>query len=551
MKRLFAGLVSGAVIACSLVFTTASANLAGATALTARFVSVDPSRLLDTRVGTGAPARTATPNGIVNLAVAGHGGVPATGATAVVLNVTVTAAAGAGFVTVFPGGTTMPQASNLNMDHAGQTVANLVTVPVGSDGSVSFVSSVGTHLIADVFGYYMPASAPREGRFIATGPSRIFDSRGGAKVGAGAHLTVGLAGTAPADATAVVVNITAVDAGGAGFWTVWANGKTQPGTSNLNTERAGHVIANQAIVPVGPGGLDVFTSSGGHLLVDVTGYFTGASAPASINGLFVSLPPTRVLDTRSAGDLNPLGPSVKAQAAWNTEIAVAGRLGIPSDVSGVVANVTIVAATTGGFVTAYPARTVMPDTSTANAAAGQTVPNHAIIPVTSHGFSLFSSGGAHLIADLSGWFTGPSRPETTQKPLNAGPALPVRLVVSSGGIDEVVNDGIDDATISTGPGHWPGSSLPGQPGTFTVFGHRVSHTHPFVNLNLVKIGDVILVTDRNNVVYRYLVERTDILSPTEIGKTWAGDSAIELIACHPPGSIDFRIVVRGRLVSAA
>jgi sortase (surface protein transpeptidase) len=59
------------------------------------------------------------------------------------------------------------------------------------------------------------------------------------------------------------------------------------------------------------------------------------------------------------------------------------------------------------------------------------------------------------------------------------------------------------------------------------------------------------VVDANGVVYRYIVERTDIIDPTQIGQTWTGASAIELIACHPPGSIDFRIVVRAKLVSAS
>jgi LPXTG-site transpeptidase (sortase) family protein len=539
-----------AVLLVSLSSLSLGAKPAPASGLTGRFVSVDPTRVLDTRSGVGAAVGRAGANSELRLVVAGRGGVPSTGVIAVVLNVTATGATGGGFVTVYPGGATMPNVSNLNMDHAGQTVANLVTVPVGGNGTVSLVSSVATHLVADVFGYYIPAAAPSAGRFVATGPTRVFDSRNTGRIKIGGHLTVGLAGTVPADATAAAVNITAVDADGAGFWTAWANGRPQPDTSNLNAETKGHVIANAAIVPVGPGGLDLFTTAGGHLLVDVTGYFTGASAPASSAGLFVPVAPTRLLDTRSDGDANPLGPSVKAQAGWTTEVEVAGKLGIPSDVSGVVANVTMVGATRPGFVTAYPARTTRSETSTANATAGQTVPNHAIVPVSLHGFALFTSGGAHLLADISGWFTGAPRPENTPKLPNPGPSLPVRLLVPGIGVDEMVGEGTDDATISAGPGHWPGTSLPGLPGTFTVFGHRVSHTHPFQNLNQVNVGDEIKVIDAVGTVYHYIVERTDILNPTDIGTSRTGESAIELIACHPPGSIDFRIVVRARLVSA-
>lgn len=530
---------------------TMGATVATSVALSSRFVSVEPTRLLDTRGGLGAPSGRVAANATVNLAVAGHGGVPASNVTAVVLNVTVTGAGGAGFVTVFPGATPIPNVSNLNMDHAGQTVANLVTVPVGADGTVAFVSSVTTHLIADVFGYYTPAAGPSAGRFVASGPTRVFDSRSSGRIKAGGRLTVGLGGSVPADATAAVVNITAVDADGAGFWTAWASGRPQPDTSNLNTETKGHVIANAAIVPVGPGGLDLFTSAGGNLIIDVTGYFTGASAPASSEGLFVPLPPERVLDTRGAGSLNPLGPSIKPQAGWNTEVVVAGSLGIPSDVSGVVANITMVAASRAGFVTAYPARTPLSNTSTANAASGQTVPNHAIIPVSIHGFALFTSGGAHLLADISGYFTGAARPETGPKVVNPGPSMPLHLSVPAIGLEDTIREGIDDATVVAGPGHWPGTSLPGLPGISTIFGHRISNSHPFLNINQLSPGDEIKITDSNGVVYRYVVYRSDIVDPSEVGKAQEGESALELIACHPPGSIEFRIVVRAKLVSAS
>lgn len=540
-----------AVLLLGPAVITVGATAAKAVALSSRFVSVGPTRLLDTRGGLGAPLGRVAANATLNLAVAGHGGVPASNVTAVILNVTVTGAGGAGFVTVFPGATQIPNVSNLNMDHSGQTVANLVTVPLGVDGTVALVSSVTTHLIADVFGYYTPAASPSAGRFVASGPTRVFDSRSTGRIKAGGRLTVGMAGTVPADATSAVVNITAVDADGPGFWTAWANGRPQPDTSNLNTETKGHVIANSAIVPVGPGGLDLFTSAGGNLLIDVTGYFTGASAPASNDGLFVPLAPERVLDTRAGGSLNPLGSSIKPQAGWNTEVVVAGALGIPSDVSGVVANITMVAATRAGFVTAYPARTVLSNTSTANAASGQTVPNHAIIPVSLHGFALFTSGGAHLLADISGYFTGVARPESGPKVLNPGPAMPLHLSVPAMGLEDTIREGIDDATVMAGPGHWPGTSLPGLPGISTIFGHRISNSHPFMNLDQLVAGDEIKVVDSNGVVYRYIVYRTDIVDPSEVGKAQDGESAIELIACHPPGSIQFRIVVRAKLISAS
>jgi hypothetical protein len=120
-----------------------------------------PARLLDSRPGpgtgtidgesaaTGAPAAGA----VTRLVVAGRGGVPA-GATAVVLNVTVTGTQGAGYLTVFPCGSATPTASNVNFV-AGDTRANAVVAKVGDGGAVCFVSNVGIDLVVDVNGYHM------------------------------------------------------------------------------------------------------------------------------------------------------------------------------------------------------------------------------------------------------------------------------------------------------------------------------------------------------------------------------------------------------------
>jgi hypothetical protein len=118
-----------------------------------------PARLLDTRgeatidgvhQGGGALAGGAT----LQLKVAGRGGVPASGAGAVVLNVTATQATEPTFVTVYPSGAARPLASNLNLA-AGATTPNLVIAKLGSDGSVSLYNHAGTtHLIVDVAGWF-------------------------------------------------------------------------------------------------------------------------------------------------------------------------------------------------------------------------------------------------------------------------------------------------------------------------------------------------------------------------------------------------------------
>ena len=79
---------------------------------------------------------------------------PATGVSAVVLNVTVTQTTAPSFLTVFPTGEALPLAANLNYV-AGQTVPNLVTAKLGANGRISLYNAAGsTHVVADVAGWY-------------------------------------------------------------------------------------------------------------------------------------------------------------------------------------------------------------------------------------------------------------------------------------------------------------------------------------------------------------------------------------------------------------
>ena len=130
------------------------------------FTSLAPARLLDTRYGVGAPKAAVVAGGTVHLQVAGKGGVPATGVSAVVLNVAVTAPAAAGFISVHANDIPRSSASNLNFIKA-QTVPNLVIAPVSADGKVALYNgSLGTvQLIADVSGYYLAGAPEVAGAF--------------------------------------------------------------------------------------------------------------------------------------------------------------------------------------------------------------------------------------------------------------------------------------------------------------------------------------------------------------------------------------------------
>jgi len=374
-----------------------------------------PLRLADSRQ-SGAFG----PGVIVPVAVTGAAPLPAVGAiTAAVLNVTVVGPAQSGYWTVFPHGGAVPTASNINVDPVasfyGDALAmpNLVTVPVNGSGLVDVFSLSGGNVIVDMLGYYSPADTATAGRFVPlAAPSRMLDTRQTADpILLGETRTF----TAPgaAGSSAVALNVTVIS-DAPGYWQVFPAGTPAPASSNLNSTFAGQTTANQVIVPVdAQGNFSVFSSSGGQLIIDVVGTFTGASAPAGTDGLFVPLDsPTRFLDTRTS-DLNPLGATKRLLAGWDVEVPVNTNATINRpDVAAVVVNLTVTDTFGSGYVSITPSGSADPaskkrTTSTINVDhLGQTLANHAIVPVSARGFDVFAQAPLHAIADVSGFYLG-------------------------------------------------------------------------------------------------------------------------------------------------
>ncbi len=139
-----------------------------------RYVPINPIRVLDTRTDPGR-GRLAAGRSMslapVTQAVAAATGVAPGAVQAVVLNLTMVDVDGAGYASVWPTGSTMPTVSSANTDLAGQTVANMVTVPVGVDGFISIFSSIGADYIVDVQGVYESATSASSGRFVQPHPA--------------------------------------------------------------------------------------------------------------------------------------------------------------------------------------------------------------------------------------------------------------------------------------------------------------------------------------------------------------------------------------------
>ena len=133
---------------------------------------------------------------------------------------------------------------------------------------------------------------------------------------------------------------------------------------------------------------------------------------AATSGSFTQLDPVRLLDTRSGDKIGELDGSGTA-----TQLQVTGTNGIPtSGITAIALNVTAVDTEGndwGGYVTVYPCGTP-PDTSNLNFVSGQTIPNSVIAPVSTTGkVCFYVYGKAHLLADISGYFTTSGTEETT------------------------------------------------------------------------------------------------------------------------------------------
>lgn len=251
---------------------------------TSSFRSINPARVLGTRPGDSTIDGLQQGEGIrtrgtvTTLQITNRVTVP-TDASSVVLNVTVTEAEGPGFITVYPCGSDMPTASNLNY-LAGSTVANLVVTKVGPGGTVCIFNSRDTHLVIDVNGYFPGVTA-----YHALDPARLLETRrqestidgrflGSGLLAAGTVtelLVVGRGGV-PSDAATVMLNVTVTEPTAPGFVTVYPCGTSTPLASNVNYD-VGTTVAIAAIVQAGSDGtVCFFNSSPTQLIVDVSGY---------------------------------------------------------------------------------------------------------------------------------------------------------------------------------------------------------------------------------------------------------------------------------------
>ena len=363
--------------------------------------ATSPLRYWDSR--SALDGGKTSPDGRLGISIAGAGELdgfpegadPVPGdAVAAFVNVTAVDANAPGFVSLVPAsdefffGDTAPTTSNLNIDAAGQTIANAAIIPLGEGGGIpgqiGVYTSMGTHILVDVLGY-VPAGAD----YISIDLERALDTRGSGAAPEQRFDVDVIGDFGPPTAELAIVNVTLIGSEGPGFVTAWPAGTSQPGTSNLNVDAVGQTRAGLAIVPIGDDGeISVVSSTGGDLLVDVLGYFGSASG---FNGLE---PAFRALDSRPD----------RVAADSVTRLQVADGTSVPASAEFVLVNVTAVNASAGGFVSVWPSGSVQPDSSNLNHTAGGTIANTVLVPIGAGGsINIYSFAEIDLLVDVIGW----------------------------------------------------------------------------------------------------------------------------------------------------
>jgi hypothetical protein len=364
------------------------------------------------------------PNGTLNVQVAGRGGVPSSGVSAVVVNVTVTDTTAPSFLTVWPTGAARPLASTLNWV-PGSTVPNMDEVALGAGGQLSIYNLTGqADIVMDVEGWVGDSTNSYRplGMYNPLTPSRLLDTRSGngapvAPVGQGETINLqvtGRGGVPSSGVSAVALNVTVTDTSAPSYLTVWPAGQPRPLASNLNWS-TGQTLPNRVMVQLDSSGqVSIYNNTGStDVVVDVNGWFTDSTNVNGGSG-FVATVPTRVLDTRTK---SPLGPGASRYLTLLNQLPMTAA----------AMNATVTNTTSPGYMTLWPSDQPQPFASDLNWVAGETVANMAVVKLgytsdpnfpsgyTKSGtFSFFNQQGqTDLVIDVIGFYTATVQPAAT------------------------------------------------------------------------------------------------------------------------------------------
>jgi len=152
--------------------------------------------------------------------------------------------------------------------------------------------------------------------------------------------------------------------------------------------------------------------------------------------------------------------------------------------------------------------------------------------------------------------TAPGASSTTTTFPDAPPPAPTGEAVAiiripKIGVDKAVVQGVGLPDLKKGPGHYPQTPMPGQPGNAAIAGHRTTYGAPFFRLNELNPGDTIFVTTAQG-AFEYHVRETKVVKPTELSVlNPTPDNRLTLTTCNPRFSASQRLVVVSDLIGPA
>jgi hypothetical protein len=403
--------VVGAVLvaACGLTSSPAeAAQIKGQD--TGLFFATGPGRAWDTRVnGTKDPM---APGSWLKVKVAGVAGVPASGVSAVTMNLTVAGSTTNGYLTVYPSGTSLPNASSINYVK-GEARSNTITMPVGADGSVLVYNRYGqTHVILDLTGFYAKddtiASGFGSGSGLIPVGARLVDSRSsGTPIAPGATRVVSYR---PASATAsteraLYLNVTVPNPTADGWVRVWS-GVGEPNISTVNFRAGASAVANTTAIALNTAtdrsqsfAVTNRSSAPVNFIVDVLGSYDTDVWDTKYD----PFGPTRVMDTRTGTGV----PKGKIPAATNRVINLPASLK-GSATYGLIGNATLLNSTVdGAWVRIWDNDPPLPGISTVNADTAETIANGTVTGTnySTGNVAIYNTkGSVDAILDATGYF---------------------------------------------------------------------------------------------------------------------------------------------------
>jgi hypothetical protein len=364
-----------------------------------------PAVVLDTRTGIGATTGQRGAASTTTFPVLGVGGIPTSGVGAVLARVVVLTPTAATWLELWPDGTTRPTVTMLSAG-VGEDISNSAVVKVGDNGKISVYNNTGkVNIAVEVQGYFKSAQGTAGGGFFPVTHARLIDTRNGTgtstgKIAAGGSRTVQITGSLiPAGSAGALVNVATPAATAAGWLAVApAGGTSRP----LLNYVAGTTQSGAAFTLPANGQVTIYNkgTAAVDVMVNVEGYYSASAT----QGAGLRVVSSRLVNTRT------LAAGLPVPANSTIDVHVGGTNGLPTrGIAGAAVNI-VVTPDSAGYLKVWPVGEAEPSLTVMDFKAGIWRANSLVVKPGTDGKIRIrngSSGSAHIIVDLQGWYADP------------------------------------------------------------------------------------------------------------------------------------------------